>query len=580
MKLPKPKYRHLIFLWFFIAFAIFTTGIILFQQIWEKNVKTEALEKDLDSYALMVNRFIETNHKIEDILEISSFFPNDIRISVIDLSGNVLFDNRFANLTALDNHLNRIEIQGATTKGTGHNIRLSESTGSNYFYFAHKFDQYYVRVAILYDIEVQSFLRADNFSLYFVLLLFATTLILLVYISSRLGKAITALRDFTLSTGSSQTDHLPNISFPDTEFGDIANQIAENYQQLKITRDQLALQQEKLVQCFQNSEEGVGLFSPTFESVFFNTRFVTYVNTILDENTVISEQIFNSEEFLSIKEFLNHEKAEENHPPYMIKIVKNGKHFSVSTILFHDRSFQVIIHDITQTETTRLLKQEMTNNIAHELRTPVSSIRGYLETLLQQEDIDAQTQHTFIKRSYRQTLKLSELIRDISLITKIEEAPGLFTEEKIDLMKLLRELQQEFAASLAANHIHFEMDVPEGLSVKGNRTLIYSIFRNLIENSIAYAGQNITIKVHCYNENQTHYFFSFSDTGKGVPEGHLPKIFNRFYRIDEGRTRDSGGSGLGLSIVKNAILFHHGEVVAKNRKNGGLEFLFTLQKGK
>ncbi|MCC6448200.1 MAG: two-component sensor histidine kinase, partial [Chitinophagaceae bacterium] len=128
-------------------------------------------------------------------------------------------------------------------------------------------------------------------------------------------------------------------------------------------------------------------------------------------------------------------------------------------------------------------------------------------------------------------------------------------------------------------HIEMKWQLSDNLSLTGNANLLYSLFKNLTDNAIRYAGENIKINISLYNEDANFYYFSFYDTGIGIKEeSHLNRIFERFYRINEGRTRDTGGSGLGLSIVKNAVFFHKGKITAKNRKEGGLEFLFTLKK--
>jgi two-component system OmpR family sensor kinase/two-component system phosphate regulon sensor histidine kinase PhoR len=137
------------------------------------------------------------------------------------------------------------------------------------------------------------------------------------------------------------------------------------------------------------------------------------------------------------------------------------------------------------------------------------------------------------------------------------------------------------------NDVHLQIEQKEckvlhnfqpNILIQGNRSLLYSIFRNLLDNTLAYAGENISIDISCYREDEQFYYFSFSDNGVGVAEEHLNRLFERFYRVDKGRSRKQGGTGLGLAIVKNAVIYHRGTISAKCVPTGGLSFIFSLRK--
>ncbi len=233
----------------------------------------------------------------------------------------------------------------------------------------------------------------------------------------------------------------------------------------------------------------------------------------------------------------------------------------------------------------RQLKQEMTSNIAHELKTPVSSIRGYLEILLGDKPVDDERRRHYLQRSYSQTLRLSDLIQDVSIINKLEESADLFPRTEVDAAEVAREAIEDLGDKAEAAGITIANNLP-AMPLQGNRELLYCIFRNLAENSIAYAGQGIDIVLETYKDSPDHYFIHYYDTGKGVADEYLSRLFDRFVRIDEGRSRQNGGTGLGLSIVKHAVLFHGGEIYAKNRggvgsaenRLSGLEYFFSLKK--
>ncbi len=225
---------------------------------------------------------------------------------------------------------------------------------------------------------------------------------------------------------------------------------------------------------------------------------------------------------------------------------------------------------------TRRLKHEMTGNISHELKTPVSSIQGYLETIVNHPEISEERRRLFIERSYLQSLRLSDMITDISTITKLEEAPEQFKVMPVNLKVVFEEVLEEMGDSIRTHGIQVENKL-EPLCVRGNYSLIYSIFRNLIENTMKYAGDGSCVHVSYSASQDGTHCIDYYDTGRGVAEDELDKIFERFYRLDADRGKPVGGSGLGLSIVRNAVLFHKGGIKAYRVPGGGLGFRFTLK---
>ncbi len=236
---------------------------------------------------------------------------------------------------------------------------------------------------------------------------------------------------------------------------------------------------------------------------------------------------------------------------------------------------------LAEREKRRIYKRDMSNNITHELRTPVSSISGYLETLLTCDNLKPERQRYFLERAHAQTQRLAAIIRDISMITKVEEAPDTMPRSAIDVAQVVADVNEELSSQIAAKAATVHCSIPQDVHIQGNYSLVHAIFRNLIENALRYGGEAVDMYVLLEREDESHYHFLFYDTGKGIAPHHLPRIFERFFRADEGRTRevsDQGGTGLGLSIVRNAVRFHHGEIVASNREGAGLQFAFSLAK--
>ncbi len=223
------------------------------------------------------------------------------------------------------------------------------------------------------------------------------------------------------------------------------------------------------------------------------------------------------------------------------------------------------------------LKRQLTNNINHELKTPVASIQVCLETLLSGISLSEEKRQELIGRCYTHNERLRRLLNDVSLITRMEDGSALIGREKVSINEIIDEVAEELNVMPEEDRLTLHTNFSEEVIINGNPSLIGSIFRNLTENAIAYSeGNNIYISLLENNTNMCR--IRFEDDGKGVKEEQLPHLFERFYRVDKGRSRQKGGTGLGLAIVKHAVQFHGGNITVANRPGGGLRFDFTLKK--
>ena len=579
------SFSRKLFLSVLSLFIVFALCFIAYQYQREKDYKVELLDMQLQDY----NERLHMKLHDLDITwwdktlnpYIARYVNQDLRVTIIDLRGRVLFDN-FGDSLKMENHIRRPEIQKALRDGKGYDVRrMSETTGVSYFYSATLYDKFIIRSALPYDLNLLRYLSADPHFIWFTI---AVTLLLAFFFyrfTARLGKAINQLREFAKRADKNEPIDT-DTDFPHNELGEISEHIVQIYKRLRETKEALYIEREKLITHLQTSREGLGVFTKEKKEILVNNLFIQYSNLISDSNLEETEDIFAISEFKSITDFIDKaSKRFSNEEKRMsLNINKNGRVFIIECIIFQDRCFEISINDVTQEEEQVRLKRQLTQNIAHELKTPVSSIQGYLETIVSNENLPREKMQIFLERCYAQSNRLTRLLRDISVLTRMDEAANMIDMEKVDISLLVGNIVNEVALELEEKHITVVNSLRPKIQLRGNYSLLYSIFRNLMDNAIAYAGTHIRINISCFREDENFYYFSFADTGVGVPPEHLNRLFERFYRVDKGRSRKLGGTGLGLAIVKNAVLIHGGTISAKNNPGGGLEFIFTLAKEK
>ena len=230
------------------------------------------------------------------------------------------------------------------------------------------------------------------------------------------------------------------------------------------------------------------------------------------------------------------------------------------------------------------IKRQLTQNAAHELKTPAASIHGYLESILDHPDMPEEKKKHFLERCYAQSERMNKLLLDMSALTKLDEMEDNKSQTRseyrqVNVVQVIRNVLDDTALQLQEKGITPSLQTPQHVEVRGDQSLIYSIFRNLIDNVIAYANGASRLDIVCTEaetEGRHFYEFTVSDNGPGVEQQHLDHLFERFYRIDKGRSRKLGGTGLGLAIVKNAVAAHGGQTTAQFTPGGGLTIRFSI----
>ena len=407
-------------------FLVFSISVLAFQYQREKKYKADVLDMRLEDTNAAIFYFLEHSggslNLLDSLIKNSTF--KDERITIIDLSGKVVYDDVVRDVSKMDNHLSRNEVMEARKKGSGSDIRTSKTNRVPYYYHATRFDNCYVRSSLPFNVNVSSVLSPDNLFLYFWLVLTFIVIAILFYFSNR----------FTIQ--------------------------------------------------------------------------------------------------------MRHEQMEQN----------------------------------------SLVRRKLTQQVAHELKTPLSSIIGYMETLYNNPEITPERRDFFIKRSHSQAVRLNQLLQDVLLLNQMNEAPQTMEMDPVCINKIVENVTDDLDIILHEKNITVDTSFGGDVWLRGNQMLIYSIFRNLMDNSIAYGGDKVKIFIALTGEDAKYFFFSFSDNGMGVGPEHLSSLFDRFYRVDKGRSRKTGGTGLGLSIVKNAVETHKGTISVNNKPGGGLEFVFSLHK--
>lgn len=266
--------------------------------------------------------------------------------------------------------------------------------------------------------------------------------------------------------------------------------------------------------------------------------------------------------------------------PKEIEVVENGRYYSVRFVpLKEDGDFCLLLflHDITEEKRVETIKKDFVANVSHELRTPLASIKGYAETLLDGGLEEAETGKDFLRVIDRHATRMSRIIDDLLVLSKLESHSMPMTSSPVDLGDLLISTKKSLKKQASDKGINLSADVPADLpKVIGDRDRLEQVVVNLLDNAIKYTPAGGSVHLSAERENGW-VRVDVTDTGIGIPPEDIPRIFERFYRVDKARSRDLGGTGLGLAIVKHIVQGLGGSLNVKSTPGKGSTFSFTMK---
>ncbi len=510
----------------------------------------------------------------------------DLRVTIIGLDGTVFGDSELDGdeLVEVENHLYRPEVQQALKIGVGESRRFSTTVKKDMLYIATTYGkdsvQGIIRLSIpLSEIELISN-RLKNtlaFSLFFA---FIVAIIISFLLSGLISKP---LKEISLVAGEiARGDFSKQIQVTSNdEIGDLAKAFNYMSEQIKLRLLELNLSRSRLEAVFLSMFEGVMVVDVNATILLMNQPLKDFLLVKEEPTGKRPLEIIRNIEIqeivdraLKLKQGLESREISILLPEEKILLV-------LATPILRDGNTEgavLVFHDITELRHLEKIRQDFVANVSHELRTPISSIKGYAETLLEGALEDKENAKDFLKIIYSDSGRLARLVDDLLDLSKIESGKLKMALKPCKIKPLIERVISGLDKQAKDKSISFKVDVPKEIpDVLVDEARIAQVLLNLIDNAIKYNRENGTVTILA-KDKAKFVQVDVSDTGVGIPEKDLPRLFERFYRVDKARSRELGGTGLGLSIVKHIISAHHGEVSVESILGQGSTFSFTIPK--
>jgi two-component system phosphate regulon sensor histidine kinase PhoR len=544
---------------------------------WEASLRAE-IERNLTQKTLLFAHRVEIDHT-HSLTEIASQEGQaaGARATVIDSSGKVLADSE-GNPATMENHARRIEFAAALSGKTGENERRSATLGIPFLYVAAPISGGAVRLAYpLSDVEaVQAQVRrrllwGSLVALLVALLIAATAS---VWTSRRLERIVDVAARIERGDLRARVDDSPL-----DEIGRVAAAIDRSAEQVELSFAAVRSSQRQLETLLNSMQDAVIAVSSDGLVRWANQPMDRLVPQRTRLNAPVVETIRDPDFLATVKAATNSKEVKTARATSVVP----GRAFDVTAAPLPDGGVVAVLRDLTETERVEKTRRDFIANVSHELRTPLTSIQGYTETLLDTMPENTGSTREFLEIIRKNTARMSRLTEDLLTLARVESGETRFETEPVPPVELLHDAEESFREIARGHGVDLEIiDSNNGSGsvetlplVLADREAIHQVFSNLIDNAMKYGRSGARIELGARPARRGIEFY-VRDFGAGISSEHLPRLFERFYRVDKARSRESGGTGLGLAIAKHIMRAHGGSIRAESELNHGSTFVFTL----
>jgi two-component system phosphate regulon sensor histidine kinase PhoR len=551
-----------------IAVATATLDIVV-RRAWEKSLRGEIERSLTQKTRLLAARVIHAPAESVATVAREEAQAAGARATVIESSGKVVADSE-ADPQTMENHATRAEFRAALAGGVGSDVRRSQTVGVEFLYVAVPIPGGAVRLAYpLTEVEeTTAGIRRGLLQGSALAVLIATLLAAAVAqsIAGRLRRIVefaqrVAGGDLSARVAERSTDEVAQVA---AALDSTARQLEHSFRAVEHSRQQL----EAVLNGMQEAVIAVG---PDGHAQWANGRMCELMAGIRLGAPLV-ETVRQPELLRAVEEATARREVRRAR----VSGVVPGRTFEVTAAPLAAGGAVAVLHDLTEIERVEQTRRDFIANVSHELRTPLTSIQGYAETLLE-AGAGGEPGREFLEIIRKNASRMARLTEDLLTLARVESGERAFELRPVEPGELLEEAVQSFRETARARHVELVIENQAHRPVLADRDSIHQVFSNLIDNALKYSpeGRRVVVGARQQEAGDRVEFF-VHDQGPGVASDHLPRLFERFYRVDKARSRESGGTGLGLAIAKHIVLAHGGAIRAESELGHGSTFVFTL----